>query len=319
MTNFISSNQIESTGPTLTLGGSTSTTTINLGTSNAAQVINFGTGSAAKTINIGSSNDTVVMAGSVIHTQTTNLDVTDKQIILNKGGASGSGFGVGFQIEEAGVITGSFAQNANRDGYALQPSNGTLINLNQSLSTTDTPHFAGVTASTFSGNLNATTATSTVVNATVVNATNLNASNAITGNLTGNCSGSSLNFTQPLTGDVINGNGTSATTVAYVGGVSAAQIANAVNNPPTSSGTVAATPNTIVQRDNLGETFATRVNASAYTTTPTLGTNRVESLSNLPLTISSTAITTDCNLRVPTLNVLGAISQNGIVVLDNRK
>ena len=147
MLSFISTNEIESTGATLTLGGSSTTQTINLGTSNAAQLINIGTGSTAKTINLGSSADTVVIAGNTITTTTNNLVITDKQIVLNKNGPAGSGSNSGIQIEEGGAITGYIQQNANRDGFSLQPSNGTFIGLNQSLLRGETPTFAGVTNS----------------------------------------------------------------------------------------------------------------------------------------------------------------------------
>jgi len=221
MLNFTKTNAIESTGNTLTLGGSTTTEVINLGTSNATQVINIGTGSTAKTINLGSSADTVVIAGSTVSTSTTNLAIADNQIILNKGGLAGSGSNAGIQIEEAGIITGFIQQNANRNGYNLKPSNSTTIGLNQSLLTTDTPSFSALNVA---GSITAT-------------------------NFIGNSSG----FSNQLAGDVTGGNNNNPTTVVTVAGTQAGAIAEATaivfNAAKFNKG------DAIVVRDTLGRIF----------------------------------------------------------------
>ncbi|MFZ9505144.1 MAG: hypothetical protein ACO263_11315, partial [Cyclobacteriaceae bacterium] len=82
-------NTLDSIGTTLNIGN-TNSTTVNLGTSNTTTSINIGTGVGTTTINIGASGDTINIAGSVNNVNTTDLNVTDKLITLNKD-AIGSG------------------------------------------------------------------------------------------------------------------------------------------------------------------------------------------------------------------------------------
>lgn len=60
-------------------------------------VLNIGTTNAS-TINIGGSSSTVNILGSTNYIQTTNLQIVDKNIELNKGGTANSGAGSGLDI-----------------------------------------------------------------------------------------------------------------------------------------------------------------------------------------------------------------------------
>lgn len=73
-------------------------------------------------------NDVIVQGiltvnGTLTYVNSTNLEVTDKLITLNKGGATASASGVGFEIEENALITGYFKTTADRNGYAFQAPN----------------------------------------------------------------------------------------------------------------------------------------------------------------------------------------------------
>jgi hypothetical protein len=85
-------NEIESTGSTLTIGGNNATQVLYLASAPNIQTVSIGSGSSAKTINIGTSSDTVNITGTTVFNNTSNLTVTDKTIILNQGGATASGF-----------------------------------------------------------------------------------------------------------------------------------------------------------------------------------------------------------------------------------
>jgi hypothetical protein len=102
-----------------TVGG-----TLSIGTANAA-TINVGTGPGATAINLGGTGDTVTIAGTLTTVNTTNLDVTDKLITINKGGASSSGGGSGIEVDENGSATGYAKVNSGRTGWQLKgPSTG---------------------------------------------------------------------------------------------------------------------------------------------------------------------------------------------------
>ena len=304
MLGFISTNAIESTGATLTLGGSSTTQTINMGTSNAAQLINIGTGSTAKTINLGSSADTVVISGTTVTTTTNNLVLTDKQIVLNKNGPAGSGSNSGIQIEEGGAITGYIQQNANRDGFDLQPSNATLIKLNQSLLKSDSPNFATVNA-----NLNAVTATATIVNATTVNATNITASGVI--------STATLNTTDINATGVINGNFS-----GNIGGVSAADIASTVAKVQAAS--TSNSNNTIVVRDPSGRIRGQRLEAVDVVVSNYMATNMVQAatkdlvLRGIDLLVDTVVAASPFVAQTSVTVGSNILAPNAIISLDNK-
>lgn len=121
--------------PILNIGTKTSTETINFGTASTTQLINIGTGAGVTTINIGGAGDTVNIAGTLTWVQTTNTQVTDKLITLNKGGTTSSGDGTGIEVEENSIITGyvkvgntraswAFSTPAKSGNILLTPSSG---------------------------------------------------------------------------------------------------------------------------------------------------------------------------------------------------
>lgn len=81
---------------------------LNIGATNA-NVINYGNASTIHNF-----------LGTAIYELQVNSYVTDKLITLNHGGSVASGIGVGFEIEEAGGITGFLKTNATRDGFSFQ-------------------------------------------------------------------------------------------------------------------------------------------------------------------------------------------------------
>ena len=119
---------------TLNLGTVTATA-INLGTASSTQTVNIGTGSGTTTINIGGAGDTVAIAGTLTTVNTTNTNIADKLITLNKGGAAASGDAVGLEVEENSAITGyakvgnsrsswTFATPAKSGSVLITPSAG---------------------------------------------------------------------------------------------------------------------------------------------------------------------------------------------------
>lgn len=118
------------TSPTInnpTVGGSSvdasAPTTVLLGTSNTASSISIGTGTGANTVNIGGANTTVNITGTVNNQNVTNLNVTDKLITLNDGGAVSSGAVSGIEIEENAVATGYIKTSADRNSWELKAPN----------------------------------------------------------------------------------------------------------------------------------------------------------------------------------------------------
>ena len=117
----------------LNIGASVNTSTLNVGTGGFVSSINIGTGTSPTVINIGSTGDTVNITGTLNSVNVTDMEVSDKNITINKNGAISSADGAGLNIEEAGTITG-YAKVANsrgswefkapsRDGYiVLTPS-----------------------------------------------------------------------------------------------------------------------------------------------------------------------------------------------------
>jgi hypothetical protein len=72
---------------------STTNTTLGIGTS------------FATVVNIGRSGAAINLYGSTTYIESTNTQLVDKLITLNKGGAAASGSGVGIEVEENNVIT----------------------------------------------------------------------------------------------------------------------------------------------------------------------------------------------------------------------
>lgn len=102
------------------------TDTLAIGTSNA------------DIINIGRSGITINLIGATINQTVTNLNVTDKNITLNSGGAVGSGSAVGIEVEENAIITGYVETSGDRNSWVMKAPNTTGI-------ITFTPGVAGFT------------------------------------------------------------------------------------------------------------------------------------------------------------------------------
>lgn len=137
------------TADTINLGTATSTQTVNIGTGSGittvnvgahGDTINIGVGVSpdSTTINLGSSGDTVNIAGTLTYVNTTNLEVVDKNITINKGGAAASAGNSGISVEENSTLTGSLTINANRDSWVLKaPLNPGTISLKPSTASYD--------------------------------------------------------------------------------------------------------------------------------------------------------------------------------------
>lgn len=113
----------DSAGQSISFGG-VNAGTVNIGVN--ATVLNFGTGTASKVFNFGGNiNDIFNFTGSAFVNNATNLSVADKLVRYNAGGSVGTGFGSGFEIEEAGSVTGYFKTTGGRDGFLFKaPGNG---------------------------------------------------------------------------------------------------------------------------------------------------------------------------------------------------
>ena len=110
-------------GGTLNIGSSNASI-INLGNGSGIQTVNIGTnGGGITTINIGGTGDFVNIAGSVNNIISTDLQVTDKLIALNKDSVgSGTARGSGFQIRDSNDNNKAFfIVNASGTGYKLKP------------------------------------------------------------------------------------------------------------------------------------------------------------------------------------------------------
>jgi hypothetical protein len=95
--------------------GSGIDTTLTGGT----DVLNIGT-SNADVINIGRSGATVNIFGTRTFVQTTDMEILDALIRLNKGGGIATGINTGFEIEENVVVTGYFKTNSTRNGWLFK-------------------------------------------------------------------------------------------------------------------------------------------------------------------------------------------------------
>lgn len=131
-----------------------------------------------------------VLQGDLTYLKTTNLEITDKNIVLNKGGLETSGNGAGIDIEENSQVAGYIRIASDRAGFdfkapasehvvTIKPGSeastltvtGTAA-LDQDLSTTASPTFANITL-TSGGTVNAggITVTAGGVNVTAGNLT----------------------------------------------------------------------------------------------------------------------------------------------------
>lgn len=108
---------IESDGNTLNLG-TVSATTINIGTS------------ASSIINIGKVGTTVNIYGSINKIQSTDTEIFDRLITLNKNGLAASASNSGFEIEENAVITAYIQTTSDRNEWLFKaPNKSGIISL----------------------------------------------------------------------------------------------------------------------------------------------------------------------------------------------
>lgn len=105
----------ETASSTLNIGTSVNTSTLNLGTGSSVSAINIGTGTAPTVINIGSTGDTVNITGNLNSVNVTDMEVSDKNITINKNGAVATADGAGLNVEEDSVIT-AYAKVSNSRG-----------------------------------------------------------------------------------------------------------------------------------------------------------------------------------------------------------
>lgn len=89
----------------------TNSTTINIGTDEAT------------VINIGRTGATVNIIGTIAYVQSTNTQITDSLITLNKGGAAASAGGSGLEFEENSSITGYIKIHSDRNSFKLLAPN----------------------------------------------------------------------------------------------------------------------------------------------------------------------------------------------------
>jgi len=102
----------------------------------AARNTAIGAALGANNLTLGQSTSTVVVAGNLtVQGTTTTIDTTntlikDKLITLNDGGASASGTGVGFEIEEGGSATGFIKTDASdRTQWTLQAPGASILTI----------------------------------------------------------------------------------------------------------------------------------------------------------------------------------------------
>jgi hypothetical protein len=95
-------------------------------------------------------NGNVTIAGTLTTVNATDLVISDRLITLNKGGIAATGAGAGFEIEEAGAITGSIKVDASRNGYDFTaPNIASTLFLDQSALTANRTQKIADTAGTF--------------------------------------------------------------------------------------------------------------------------------------------------------------------------
>ncbi len=147
---FANNTGIESTVDvsTLNIGTTSFAHNVNIGTGSHTSSVNIGTGTGVTTINIGGAGDTVNIGGELVYVDVSTLQVEDKDIVVNKNGAAGSGNSAGLHVEEGGVITGfnhvansrqswEFIAPANPGSIQLTPSVGAFVTEIKSVSTSN--------------------------------------------------------------------------------------------------------------------------------------------------------------------------------------
>jgi hypothetical protein len=141
----IRTDSIDSIGNTLSIAGNIGTQNLNMATANGIQTVNMATGTGAKVINIGVAGDTLNLQGNVVTVQSTDLQVTDPTISVNKGAGAATGASCGIDVLENDIATGYAHISGDRTSWQLKAPAGPIVTLDQSLATTDAPTFASVT------------------------------------------------------------------------------------------------------------------------------------------------------------------------------
>jgi hypothetical protein len=143
--------------------------TLSVGPASTIETINIGTGSGIETINLGAAGAQLNILGTLATINTTNLDVVDKLIRLNKDGPTSTGFGAGIEIEENGSATGYIKTNGDRSAWLAKAPSGAEFTLGQATGiTTATADTVVQRDSIGGGNFTSVVATNGVNSATLV-------------------------------------------------------------------------------------------------------------------------------------------------------
>ncbi len=118
--NMIIPGNLRSDGTTIDLADAT---TASIGTSGSATTVNIGNGSGSNVINIGGANSTVNITGTVSNQNVVNLNVTDKLVTINDGGAAASGGAAGIEVEENATATAYVKTSSDRNSWELKAPN----------------------------------------------------------------------------------------------------------------------------------------------------------------------------------------------------
>ena len=122
---IMNTSNISTSSCNLNIGCDASTTAVNIACGSNSQIVNIGTSSAGTTINIGGVGDTVNIVGTTNFVQTTELQISDRLITLNKGGIASSGNGAGFEIEENNAISAYVKTSTDRNSFLFKAPNST--------------------------------------------------------------------------------------------------------------------------------------------------------------------------------------------------
>jgi hypothetical protein len=82
---------------------------------------------------LGGAGDTVNVAGTLAYVNVTNVEVSDKTILINKGGAAASAGSAGITVEENAAITGNIQISADRSSWQFKaPANLGIVKITPS-------------------------------------------------------------------------------------------------------------------------------------------------------------------------------------------